>query len=221
MESLVKWLGTKRMAEILVPVGKVKIIPDRDQFKVRDSDLNDHTFSPSDLVKVWSEKVHESIPDNWGWVLAKLQRTGPGVVVNSTYWYFSNARYAASGTIYHWNPEAKTCSCPAFRRAWEHRELLLAMGETPWCKHLTLLDGIASHFLDPHKDPHGIIRFGLAEEFVPVGLGRHVHRVLTMEIQGYSSRWEFPQTLDGFRLLEPKLQNAHAAKFQIVNYIGG
>ena len=217
MDPIVKWLGTGQMARLLVPK-KVKIIGRGNTLRLRDEDCIPYDFSPVDLVTKWSEEVQSKVPVNWGWILAKLQKTGPGIVVNSTAWEpdSTTGRMVASGHIYHWNPRQQTCSCPAFRKAAANQEVLKAMGFRPWCKHLTLLNPLAPHFQSPLPDPHGFINFQVAGEFMEVGESI-VHSLVQMHID--SNYWEYPQTKEGHKLLFDRLVNAHAGGFQIRNLI--
>ena len=218
MDPIVKWLGTERMAQLLVPNKKVKIMGRNGTLRVRDEDMNPYDFSPVDLLTKWDEEVRTRVPANWGWILAKLQKAGPGIVVNSTFWECDpkSGQMVATGHIYHWNPELKVCTCPAYRKAAVNAELLGAMGLSPWCKHLTLLDPLAPHFSFPLQDPHGFINFVAIGGFVDVD-GVFVHSSVQMHIN--NNHWEYPQTSEGHKLLFDRLTNAHSKGYQIRNLI--
>jgi len=221
MDPIVKWLGTEQMARLLVPDKKVKVIGRNDTLKLRDEDCFPYDFSPVDLVTKWNEEVRVKIPANWGWILAKLQKTAPGIVVNSTLWESdpTSGRMVATGHIYHWDPTRQTCTCPAFRKSAINAELLGAMGVAPWCKHLTLLDPLVPHFAHPLGDPHGFINFvatGGTGGFMNVD-SVFVHSLVQMHVN--NDYWEYPQTFEGHKLLFDRLVNAHAKGFQIRNLI--
>lgn len=215
MDPIINWLGTLPMANALVP-GKVKIVGKNGQLKVRDENLDDHLFSPTDLIIKWNEEVRVRVPDNWGWILSKLERRPPGVVVNSAWWEWNQriGRMVASGQIYHWSPETQGCTCPAFQRATAHSELLATMGFTPWCKHLSLLTPLAPHFTTPLplEETSGYVEFKPGVDFHAVN-GRYVHSIIEMHIG--DSNWSFPQTPQGHCDLFSKLSLAHGKGYQI------
>lgn len=217
MDSIMKWLGNEQMARLLVPNKKIKIVGRNGVLKLRDADCVPYQFSPADLIAKWSEEVQKKTPINWGWILSKLQKTSPGIVVNSTYWEPRRPQnYVAKGAIYHWLPGPKTCTCPAFRQASQHKEMLDSMGLQPWCKHLTLLDPLAPHFQFPLPDPHGFVSFQVSGEFAVID-GNTIHSIVQMMID--NKVWEFPQTEEGRKLLFNRLISAHPKGFQIRNLL--
>jgi len=206
------------MAQLLVPDKKVKVIGRDNTLKLRDEDCFPYDFSPVDLVTKWNEEVRIKIPANWGWILAKLQKTAPGILVNSSPWKMVEGKGAALDTprFYHWDPIKMSCTCPAYRMALANQAVLESMKTYPWCKHLTLVHRLSPHFTHPLEDPHGFISFQVAGEFMEVD-NTVVHSLVRMRIN--DDYWEYPQTSEGHKLLFDRLTNAHSKGYQIHNLI--